>query len=515
MTTVNIAVGQEIDSVAIEAPVKLKERELQIFNQQWNITENAAGLGINKISNSSLTTIGLSRSTGDFHRAQEGSSFNRLEFNTDRFDKFNDQLYLKGDFSFNLEKEFNRAWSDVFHTYNSSPYIFGSSVEGDYETQRFRISFMIFTALNGRFNYGIGVDYKVADMSRQKDPRSRSYLLDYKIIPSITYAINQKNILGINCSYRFEKEKMPNVTTVQTDPNLKYYDFKGLNYVDGKIGGYKGFQRQFISDIPGVAIQYNFLGVSSKLLSSIGVEYQEQQILGNKKQSPGSYNSFNYSLVVDYVVNSQDYIHNINLKGSFRDGGADEFRQELKSSKDPITGETTETWVTNYKYKNRYMVKVADVYLSYKLMKQTSDKKSIKWFIQPYAAFNNFSNTYYLPKSEYVVSKFFAGTNAFLSIYSRNNNDVDLNFNVAGGFPVKTDLSLVTVSELNSAIYDIDIEYHKKKTIETYGEIRYTFPIKLGKNKMIGYSRLYAGNIFGIGSSSWFSTGFSIGIITL
>ena len=94
MTTVNIAVGQEIDSVAIEAPVKLKERELQIFNQQWNITENAAGLGINKISNSSLTTIGLSRSTGDFHRAQEGSSFNRLEFNTDRFDKFNDQLSL-------------------------------------------------------------------------------------------------------------------------------------------------------------------------------------------------------------------------------------------------------------------------------------------------------------------------------------------------------------------------------------------------------------------------------------
>jgi hypothetical protein len=78
---------------------------------------------------------------------------------------------------------------------------------------------------------------------------------------------------------------MPNVTTVQTDPNLKYYDFKGLNYVDGKIGGYKGFQRQFISDIPGIAIQYNFLGVSSKLLSSIGVEYQEQQILGKKKKS--------------------------------------------------------------------------------------------------------------------------------------------------------------------------------------------------------------------------------------
>ncbi len=179
-STVNIAEAQKKDTLPVPSPVPLKVREFQIVKQQWNITENSAGMGINKVSTGSLTTMGISRQVGDLHRAQEGNALNGLEFKTDRFDRFNDKLFLKGTFSFNLDKEYNRAWSDVFHTYNSSPYIFGSSVKGTYETQTFRLTFMLFTARTGRFNYGVGLDYKVADMSRQRDPRSRSYLLDYK-----------------------------------------------------------------------------------------------------------------------------------------------------------------------------------------------------------------------------------------------------------------------------------------------------------------------------------------------
>lgn len=514
-STVNIAEAQKKDTLPVPSPVPLKVREFQIVKQQWNITENSAGMGINKVSTGSLTTMGISRQVGDLHRAQEGNALNGLEFKTDRFDRFNDKLFLKGTFSFNLDKEYNRAWSDVFHTYNSSPYIFGSSVKGTYETQTFRLTLMLFTARTGKFNYGVGLDYKVADMSRQRDPRSRSYLLDYKLVPSITYNIDKKNIIGLNLSYSMEKEKMPNLTTVQTDPNLKYYDFRGLNYADGKIGGYKGFQRQFVSDFFGLAGQYNYIGASSKFLLSVGMDYQKQEVLGNKKQSPGSYNSFNYSAVADYVLDRGLYVHNINAKGSYLDGGADEFRQELQSYKDPVTGETTETWVTNYKYTNRYMVKVTDLNISYKLMNLRADKKAVKWSVQPYASYNQFVNTYYLPKSEFKVSKFFAGANAFASLYSKKENDLDLTIRVAGGVPVKTDLSLATVTELSAAVYDVDLAFHKKKTIETFGEIRYTFPLKFGKTKMFGYTRLYAGNIFASGSSSWFSTGFSIGLLTL
>ncbi len=513
LVVVNIAAAQKIDS--IPSPVSLKERELQILRQQWNITDNSAGMGLNIISTGSLTTLGVSRGVGDLHRAQEGSARNGLEFKTDRYDKYSDKLYLKGTFSFNLDKEFDRAWSDVFHTYNSSPYIFGSSVKGLYETQTFNLSFMAYSARIGRFNYGVGLDYKVADMSRQRDPRSRSYILDYKLTPSMTYNINANNILGINLSYRFEKEKMPNITTVQTDPNLKYYDFRGLNYVDGKIGGYKGFQRQFVSDFIGGAVQYNYLGESSKLLVSAGMDAQWQDVLGNNKQSPGSYNSYNYNVVADYFMESGMFIHNVNIKGSYLDGGANEFRQELQSYKNPVTGETTETWITNYEYKNRYMVKVSDIALFYKMMRLKADKKSIKWYVKPYLSYNQFLNVYYLPKSEYKVSKCFAGAYAFVSLFSKGGSDVDLTLKAIGGFPVKTDLSLASVSELNSAVYDIDMSYHKKKTIETFGDLRYTFPLKFGKTGLFGYARIYAGDIFASGSSSWFSTGFSIGLLTL
>ena len=54
------------------------------------------------------------------------------------------------------------------------------------------------------FTGGVRLDYQVGDLSRLRDPRSRSELLDYKLTPSLTYTSGQ-HTLGISGHYRRRK----------------------------------------------------------------------------------------------------------------------------------------------------------------------------------------------------------------------------------------------------------------------------------------------------------------------
>ncbi len=82
------------------------------------------------------------------------------------------------------------------------------------------------------------------------------------------------------------------MSTVQTDPNLKYYTFKGLQNAIGTIGGYRGFSRQFIGNSYGGDIQYGYDGDNVKIVTSAGIVFKDEDTFGDKKQSPGSYNVF-------------------------------------------------------------------------------------------------------------------------------------------------------------------------------------------------------------------------------
>ncbi len=506
-------VAQNRDSITY--PGTVKEREMQILNQNWNVTGNAAGMGFSHVNTGSFTTLGLITGSGDYHKTQEGSARNALQFRTERYDKFNQKLYVKGSFIFTRERELDRAWSDVFHTYNSNPYIYGSSVKGNYETQRFDLNVKVYTSNFGKFNIGVEFDYKVADMARQRDPRSRSYLLDYSLLPSLTYSFSKTHTIGINVKYRFEKEKMPSLSTVQTNPNLKYYDFIGLEHVDGKIGGYLGFQRQFVSGYMGGAIQYNYISKKINWLTSIGFDSQRQETLGNKKQSPGSYNSYNYSLLTNLILRSGKYTHDLKIRGSILDGGADEFRQSLISSRDPQTNEVTETWETTYKYINRFIVKTKDLSADYKLYSSNNDNIGYLWNIGFVASYNEFNNYYYLPYSQYSVSKVFAGLNGSYSLLDKKHHCIDFVFRAVAGVPSNNVLILATQTEVSTQVLQPDLEFHNKKTLDGSLEVKYTFPLSFGRSKMQGYARFFAGNIFASDSMNWSNAGFSIGILTL
>ncbi len=509
-----LAYPQYVDSLGVLP--SLNQREMQLVMQQWLRTGNAAGMVFNQVNKGGFTTLERSFDQGNHHRVQEGSSNSSLRFSSDGYSRFNDNLFARGSFSFVKHDEKDRGWSDVLRTYNANPYIFGSSVRGDYDTQLFDLTLQVYMLPRGRLNAGFTIDYRVADISRQRDPRSRSYFIDYTISPAITYKVSARSKLGLNAFYRYDKERTPNLTTVQTDPNLQYYTFSGVEYAAGRIGGYRAFQRQFISDYVGVALQYQYETDAMSLLLASGADKQWQQTLGDKKQSPGSYNAYHFHTTANLILKRDISVNQILLTSRLKNGGADEYRQRLHTIRDSITGISTEFWITDYVYKNRFVVYTSDLNISWKRYAYKPNQKEFAWTVGAEAGWQDFANIYYLPRSDYAASRMYAGVNGSWYLYEHNHHRLELLPLVRAGFALKSKLDISSDTEIANFVLKPDIEFHKRNSWELAGSLKYTFPMQFAKNNpMSGYARLYAGNLFAGQNHHRLSFSLAIGLLTL
>jgi hypothetical protein len=264
--------------------------------QLWRTTENAAGLAIDmkdSADNRGVAYFDYQYRGGDYHRVQQGGQTNQLRFFTERYQKIGNYLYGYGAFDFDMGRTKDRAWSDVMRTEPGNPYISGSNVSGKYDFQNFALTAKLASVRLGRFNYGASLRYKVGDLSRLRDPRSRSQLLDYKLTPSLTYSMGS-HTLGLDGSYRRRKEKIGNVTTVQEDPNLSYYLMTGMEEATGSVGSYKGFGREWVDHRFGANLNYQFHRGAFNTLNTFGIERGSEDVLEDEKHEPGHYTSYEY-----------------------------------------------------------------------------------------------------------------------------------------------------------------------------------------------------------------------------
>ncbi len=506
--------SQKVDSVAVTPSIN--QRSLQVVMQHWINTDNAAGLTFANVNKGGFTTFENYFSGGSHHRVQEGDGINGMRLYSEGYRSFNKRLFARGSFHFNKFIEQNRAWSDVVNTYNSNPYIMGSSVKGDYDSQQIELNLKVYTDTIGRFTYGLSSNYEVLDISRQRDPRTRTYLLDYNIAPSVTYKVTANSRIGANAYYRFQKEKMPSISTVQTDPNLKYYTFFGLQNFNSKIGGYKGFKRQFESDFVGSAIQYNYTNAFVNVLVSGGVDAQWQETVGDKKQSPGSFNSFGYNFLTSILVKANRFVHNAALTAKYSNGAADEYRQSLYTVRDPETGTSTEYWVTDYIYENRFITETYNLAMSWKTYGLKQNGQETKWSLGLDASYSSFRNTYYLPTSTFSASVACAGISGSYLLLDRRSHTLEVSSHVEGGINLDSELDLANTSEVSELILAPDLDYYKRSTIKVGGAITYNFPLVFaGRGAMTGYARIYGENMFASNSYNWHVFGLAIGLLTL
>ena len=473
-----------------ERPSDTRKSELEELAQQFSRSRNAAGMGLSQPGSGSFTTISIYDEKGDFHRAQEGDEDKGFSFSSSRYDSFSEKLFMKSSFSYTLDNEKNRKWSDVIDPYFSIPYIYGSSVAKDYSGHDCLLGFDLYTApLSDLISFGVKARYEVMDISGNRDPRPRTGYLDYEIIPSVLFSFGGHHI-GIDAGFNHRKEKLQNLTTIQSYPNLYYYKMAGLDRIDGAISAYSGFKRQFIGNGFISDLSYSYTSKSVEFLLSGGVEGSLTNAFGDKKQSPGSYNDFSYKALMDLVVSSGINRHHISVTGTMTDGGADEKLQELNSRKDPETGITTETWETLYEYKNRYMMKKQDIRAGYEIFGACSDSEYL-WKLGVDCGYTGFMKECFLPYSSFQVAGVDAGLEGSLRLVEWHAHKLDVDAGFGYFKSLRSELGCSSTNIYVEEVLRKDEAYHSADCNSFRLGADYTIPMNLGKaGRANGYVRL-------------------------
>ena len=366
--------------------------------QLWTESENAAGLAHDmrdSSDNRGVAYFDLMHRSGDFHRVQEGGQMNQLRFFTERYQKIGKYLYGYGSFDFDMGRTKDRAWSDVLRSYNSDPFFSGSSVPGKYDHQNFTLNAKIATVRLGHFNYGASFYYKVGDLSRLRDPRSRVRLADYQITPSVTYTTGNHTI-GLAAHYQRYKEKLTGLTTVQTDPGLKYYIMTGLEHATGTVGGYSGYWREYVNHDFGGELSYAYQQDDFRSLNTLTLSHGTEYIYGQYKYEPGTWYTYNYGFSTRNRIDKGDVLHSIDAGIHYQEGYADQYNSQLITEKDGAY--TTMRWERTMTFKKRYQLKKVDLNAHYRLSFVTDE--AVKGYVGASYELHTASNKYLLSTSE-------------------------------------------------------------------------------------------------------------------
>ena len=373
------ALAITLGTQAQQQPVSGEQYRYADETQLWRLTGNAAGLSLDvngpdtAAVNRGVAYFQMNHRGGDLHRVQEGGQQNTLEFFTERYQKIGKYLYGYGSFHFNMGRTKQRAWSDVLRTYNSNPYISGSSVFGSYDQQNITLDASLSTIRLGHFTYGANLFYQVGDLSRLRDPRSRINLAEYRLTPSVTYTFGDANTTagrhtaGLSLHYDRRKEKLPSLSTVQTDPTLMYYVMTGLENADGAIGYYNGYMREYVNHEFGGELSYQYRDACVQSLTTLSLAHGTEYVYGTNKYEPGRYYTYSYGLSSRNRLHSGRLLHTADLSLNYEEGYADEYRQERTQTTDATTGITSVRWNTTMRYNKRYQLKKFDLDVHYRL----------------------------------------------------------------------------------------------------------------------------------------------------
>ena len=442
--------------------------------QLWRLTENAAGLSLDESDDRGYAQFDLQHRQGDFFRVQEGKQRNQLEFYTERYQKISSILVGYGSFRFDMDRTKERAWCDVMRPYNSNPFFSGSNVSAKYDTQQFDLTAAVGTFPLFGISAGLRLDYKVGDLSRLRDPRSRSELLDYKITPSLTYN-SQPHTFGLAGHYNRRKEKIPSMTTVQQDPNLKYYLMSGMEQAVGTTGGYSGYSREWVDHRFGAELSYGFNNSLLNSLTSVSIDRGAEDVWGQYKYEPGRYVSYRYQLDSRNRLSTDAALHQLDLHVGYEQAYADEYRQQLIQERDAEKGYTSYSYETLIEFKKRYQVRQFNAALHYRY--NMARESAVNGYLGAKAALDQAKNKHLLPTSTFEYTHIDLTAEAGKGLLGNNLwIDAEAGYHIAS----KADLALAdATTDYAVGVLLPDMQYYDANYWRGRVAVTYQFPFAI------------------------------------
>lgn len=489
------------------------------LTQLWHNTSNAAGLSLDDSSNRGFASIGFNHRGGDYHRVQEGGAMNNMQFFTERYQRLGRYLYSYGKVDFNLGRTKDRAFADQYRPYNSNPYQSGSDIAGSYDHQDFDMVASVGTTDFSGWRFGLQLNYQLGDLSRLRDPRSRSQLLDYRLTPSVSYTMGG-HTLGLSGYYDRRKEKMGPLVTVQSDATLTYYLFSGMEYATGTIGGYSSFNREWVNHQVGAAMDYGYQSDGFHTLNSFGISRGEEYVYGTYKYEPGRYFTYLYNVQSQNRLLTGSVLHQVDVRMDWQQGYADEYRQQLIIKNDPQIGTTSYTYEKQLEYRKRYQVRTFDCAFRYRanflndapsrlLQQSTASLKGYTGFsIDTHKA----SNRHLLPLSSSDYSRINIQLENGISLFKQHlTADMTLGYSVS----TRADLQLADdTSVLAQRVLLKDLPYYDANLFHGRLQVMYQFPLTIKKSRAMWFVKAFGDftSANSAGHPNLYNVGFSVGL---
>lgn len=489
------------------------------LTQLWHNTNNAAGLSLDDSSNRGFASIGFNHRGGDYHRVQEGGAMNNMQFFTERYQRLGRYLYSYGKVDFNLGRTKDRSFADQYRPYNSNPYQSGSDIAGSYDHQDFDMVASVGTTDFSGWRFGLQLNYQLGDLSRLRDPRSRSQLLDYRLTPSVSYTMGG-HTLGLSGYYDRRKEKMGPLVTVQSDATLTYYLFSGMEYATGTIGGYLSFNREWVNHQVGAAMDYGYRSDSFHTLNSFGISRGEEYAYGTYKYEPGRYFTYLYNVQSQNRLLTGSVLHQVDVRMDWQQGYADEYRQQLIIKNDPQIGTTSYTYEKQLEFRKRYQVRTFDCAFRYRanflndapsrlLQQATASLKGYTGFsIDTHKA----SNRHLLPLSSSDFSRINFQLENGISLFKQHlTADLTLGYSVS----TRADLQLADdTSVLAQRVLLKDLPYYDANLLHGRLQVMYQFPLTIKKSRAMWFVKAFGDftSANSAGHPNLYNVGFSVGL---
>lgn len=489
------------------------------LTQLWHNTSNAAGLSLDDSPNRGFASIGFNHRGGDYHRVQEGGAMNNMQFFTERYQRLGRYLYSYGKVDFNLGRTKDRAFADQYRPYNSNPYQSGSDIAGSYDHQDFDMVASVGTTDFSGWRFGLQLNYQLGDLSRLRDPRSRSQLLDYRLTPSVSYTMGG-HTLGLSGYYDRRKEKMGPLVTVQSDATLTYYLFSGMEYATGTIGGYSSFNREWVNHQVGAAMDYGYRSDSFHTLNSFGISRGEEYAYGTYKYEPGRYFTYLYNVQSQNRLLTGSVLHQVDVRMDWQQGYADEYRQQLIIKNDPQIGTTSYTYEKQLEFRKRYQVRTFDCAFRYRanflndapsrlLQQATASLKGYTGFsIDTHKA----SNRHLLPLSSSDFSRINFQLENGISLFKQHlTADLTLGYSVS----TRADLQLADDSSiLAQRVLLKDLPYYDANLLYGRLQVMYQFPLTIKRSRAMWFVKAFGDftSANSAGHPNLYNVGFSVGL---
>ena len=480
--------------------------------QLWRLTDNAAGLGIDTTRNRGFVQVGYYHHSGDYSRVQEGTRSNQFRLETERYQKVGKYLYGYGRFDFDYGRVSNRAWSDVRRPYNSDPYFPGSAIAGKYDFQDFNFTAALGSAAIGRWHFGMCLDYNVGDLSRLRDPRPRTQLLDYKITPAVTYSFGN-NTFGLSGNYHRRKEKIAGVKNIQSNANITYYNMTGMEHAKGTVSGYDGYQREWVDHRFGAELTYAYKTAKYNMLAAATVERGAENVYGQYKSEPGRYVDYKYGFsIINRIMTNGGLLHEVDFKIGYEQAYADEYRQEfITENNDELQSKTysyekrnadgtieikdstitknypttSQYYVTQMTMKKRFQVKVFNTDFRYRL--NFTDGGRVKSYVGTRFATYDAKNKYLLPESDMHYDSYdlsFEGGSEIIKKRLWIDGILTMHFNGTAALNLDDPTADYAVGVLIP-----DMNYYSANYVKFGLSLTYQFPITIKKRQLMWYVR--------------------------